>query len=41
MKKPDTNPVDQVEVDQEAAQLVRLNILFIEKTLFNFIVREY
>jgi hypothetical protein len=28
MKKPDVNPVDQIEVDQEAAQLVRLNILF-------------
>ena len=24
MKKPDSNPVDQIEVDQEAAQLVRL-----------------
>jgi hypothetical protein len=28
MKKPDANPVDQVEVDQEAAQLVSLIILF-------------
>jgi hypothetical protein len=24
MKKPDANPVDRIEVDQEAAQLVRL-----------------
>ena len=33
MKKPDANPVDQVEVDQEAAQLVRGDILFIQKKL--------
>jgi hypothetical protein len=30
MKKPDVNPVDQVEVDQEAAQLVRLNVLVLK-----------
>jgi hypothetical protein len=35
MKKPDLNPVDQVEVDQEAAQLVCLTILSIKKKLFD------
>jgi hypothetical protein len=37
MKKPDVNPVDQIEVDQEAAQLVRLNILFIKRKYFSLI----
>ena len=34
MKKADSNPVDQVEVDQEAAQLVRLNTILIAKTMY-------
>jgi hypothetical protein len=34
MKKPDVNPVDQVEVDQEAAQLVRKNILSFTQSVF-------
>ena len=36
MKKPDANPVDQVEVDQEAAQLVSLIILFENNQTFLF-----
>lgn len=47
MKKPDLNPVDKIEVDQEAAQLVR----FYNHSIKNypselvyflpFIVRQY
>jgi hypothetical protein len=37
MKKPDVNPVDQIEVDQEAAQLVRLNIFYFLNYLFSLI----
>jgi hypothetical protein len=38
MKKPDANPVDQVEVDQEAAQLVRFEFLFFEYFTYDFVV---
>lgn len=42
MKKPDANPVDRIEVDEEAAQLVRFHLICIRLTcdVFKFLVRE-
>lgn len=42
MKKPNTNPVDQVENDEEAAQLVRIHhlVIFHERISLEFLVRK-
>lgn len=38
MKKPDLNPVDKIEVDQEAAQLVRFYNHSIENYSFELVI---